>query len=150
MATVTLNQQINAPIDAVFARATDFANAASVIGGIQKVDMLTQGEVGPGTRFRETRVMFGREATEEMTVERFEPPNLYTLSAASHGSEYLTSFQLTERDGSTHVEMTFQATPKSLFAKLMNGLLGKMMVKTIVTECSKDLDDLRTAVERDH
>ncbi len=148
MSEVTLKQHIQAPIDEVFARATDFPNAANVIRGIEKLEMLTDGPVGTGTSFRETRVMFGKEATEDMTVQRFEPPRLYTLFAASHGSEYLSTYTLTERDGGTDLEWHFEATPVSFFAKVMSFLLAKMMRKTILKECSKDLDDLRAAIEK--
>ncbi len=147
MSTVTASQHVQAPIADVFARATNFADAANVIKGIQEIEILTDGPVGPGTSFRETRVMFGKEATEDMTVERFEPPHLFTLSAASHGSEYLSTYKLQERDGGTDLELSFQATPTSVFAKVMTFCLGKSLEKLAAKEFAKDLNDLRAAIE---
>lgn len=146
MATLTLKETIAAPIDEVFARAIDFVNAPQAIRGIEKVEMLTDGSVGKGTRFRETRTMFGREAVEEMEITRFEPPSLYALGANSHGCEYLSTFRLHERQGSTEIELTFESTPLTLSAKVMSFLM-KPMLKTVASECAKDLADLKRSIE---
>ena len=57
------------PLDDAFAFVSDFANAPKRIKSILRVNVLTPGPVGVGTRFTETRVMFGREATETRTCE---------------------------------------------------------------------------------
>ena len=94
--SVTISETIARPIEEVFAAATDFAGSVERIGGIEKVEMLSEGPVGLGTRFRETRTMFGREATEEMEVVEFEPPRRYVLGAESHGSRYRTEIRFAE------------------------------------------------------
>ncbi len=66
-------QQVAAPPEKVFAMMSDFANAPQRISGISKVEMLTDGAVGVGTKFKETRVMLGKEATETMEVTTFDP-----------------------------------------------------------------------------
>jgi len=59
----TLDKHIAAPPMRVFAAASDFRNAPQRIHGIKKVEMLSTGPVGVGTRFKETRVLFKKEAT---------------------------------------------------------------------------------------
>ena len=147
MAQMSLKRHINAPIEAVFARATDFPNAANAVTAITKMEMLTDGPVGLGTRFRETRMMFGREATEEMEVVEFEPPSRFRLHAESHGSRYRTEYRYTEADGGTDLEMIFEATPLTFFAKVMSVVMMPMMKKMMVNECGKDLDELKAAAE---
>ena len=144
--TITLSRHIDAPIDEVFTALTHFAGAAEVIGGIEKVEMLTDGPVAVGTRFRETRIMFGREATEEMEVVSFDRPRSYALRAESHGSRYLSTFELEERDGGTGVRMDFEAVPLTVVAKVMAFLL-KGMMKKVMAQCGKDLDDVKRALE---
>ena len=129
MKEVQLKRQIQAPPEEVFDRTTDFANAAQVVRGIEKVEMLTDGPVGVGTRFRETRIMFGREATEEMELTTFDRPRRYELFAESHGSRYETTFDLHPIPEGTELVMTFRATPLSFFAKLMGAVMGGMMAK---------------------
>jgi hypothetical protein len=61
---------VAAPPDIAFAAAIDVSNWPRFISGIQSVAVLTPGPVATGTRFLETRVMFGRQATEEMTLPK--------------------------------------------------------------------------------
>ena len=61
---------VTRPVEDVFAVFTDLHRAAERIRGIERLEVLTDGPVGKGTRFRETRIMFRREATEEHRVRR--------------------------------------------------------------------------------
>lgn len=140
---------IAAPPDVVFARASDFRRAPETVTAITRMEILTSGPVGVGMRFRETRVLFGREATEEMTITAFEPPRRYTLSAESHGSRYHTELSFAPDGQGTRMTMTFQGTPVTLMARIMSVLM-KPMMKTVMKACAKDLDDIKAAAERDH
>jgi hypothetical protein len=144
----TVDRHIAAPPDVVFARASDFRRAPETISAIVKMDLLTDGPVRIGTRFRETRVLFGREATEEMTVTAFEPPKRYTLGAESHGSRYVTELSFAPDGQGTRVTMTFAATPVTFMARVMSVLM-RPMTKGLVKMCAKDLDDMKAAIERD-
>lgn len=145
----SVDRHVAAPPEIVFARATDFRNAPQFISSIVKMEILTSGPVGAGMRFRETRMMFGQEATEEMTVTTFEPPKRYTLSAESHGSRYHTELTFVPDGQGTRMTMTFQGTPLTLTARIMSVLM-KPMMKSVMNACAKDLDDIKAAVERDH
>jgi hypothetical protein len=145
----SVDRHVAAPPDVVFARATDFRRAPETVTAIVKMEILTSGPVGVGMRFRETRVMFGREATEEMTVTTFEPPRGYTLSAESHGSRYHTELTFVPDGQGTRITMTFQGTPISFMARVMSVLMRPMM-KSVMKVCAKDLDDIKAAAERDY
>lgn len=88
MGQIAFSRKVNAPIDAVFERLTNIPDVPKHIPGIKRVEMLTSGPVGKGTKFRETRVMFGKEATETMEVMDFQPPKSVTIGATSCGSEF--------------------------------------------------------------
>lgn len=142
---ITIEKVIRAPRERVFAAAADFANAAGTIRAITRVEMLSQGPVGVGTTFRETRKVFGREATEEMTVVEFVPPERYVLGAESHGCRYRSALAFASVAGGTRVTMTFAAEPLTLVAKVLSFLM-RPMFKSMTKECAKDLDDLEAAV----
>ncbi len=146
MTRVAIRRQVAAPREGVFATASDFANAARAVQAIEKTEILTGGPVGVGTRFRETRRMFGRPATEEMTVAAFDPPRGYTLAAQSCGTRYETVFTFTEKDGGTEIEMCFGAEPLTLTAKVMAVVMRPMM-KKMIAMCAKDLADIAAAAE---
>jgi carbon monoxide dehydrogenase subunit G len=146
MKSITIKTRIQAPPAKVFALATDLRNAAGRIKAIQKLEVLTEGPIARGTRFRETRVMFGRPATEEMTITEFEPPARYALGAESCGCRYRTEFRFTPESGGTEVEMSFAAQPLTFFAKAMS-LLMRPLLKSLTKACARDLNDLKVVAE---
>ncbi len=147
MATVTVTQHVQAPLERVFEIFTDLRKAPERITGIQSLDVLSPGDVGAGTRFRETRVMFGKEATEEMQVTEFEPNRSYAVEADSHGCLYRSEFVFEPKGDGTDVTMTFGATPYTLGAKLMSPL-GKLMAGSVRKACGQDMADLAVFAEK--
>ena len=147
MKPLVITKSINAKPQRVFELMSDFEHAGDYISAINKVEMHTEGPVGVGTRFTETRTMFGKEATETMEVSIFEPGQSYTLLAGSHGSRYTSIMRaLPEGDG-TRVEFEFHAEPHSFMAKTMSMLLGPLMKGAVAKAMGQDLEDLRVAAE---
>ena len=147
MTKIEITKRIDAPAHEVFARATDFENAAAAIEGITKIEMLTDGPVGVGTRFRETRILFKRECTETMEVTEFEPPRRYVLGAGGCGCEYRTEMRCdAQGPNATDLTMKFEARPLTFMGKIMSFVFRPMM-KKMVKLCAKDLDDLKQSIE---
>jgi hypothetical protein len=88
--------------------------------------------VAVGTRFRETREMFGRKATEEMTVAEIEPPRRLVLTAFNHGTAYRVEHLLTAESAGTRV---------TLAARLLMPL-GLLFRGTVRRQLVSDLADL--------
>ncbi len=147
MSETRIDTVINAPPEACFAVFSDLETLDTRISAISKVEILTQGPMALGTRWRETRTMFGREATEEMTISEFDPPRAYAATAASHGAEYYSRFDFAAEGDGTRVTMTFRSKPVSLVAKVMGWFLAGAMAKTIVKSVTADMEDLKRAIE---
>lgn len=143
---LTATKTIAAPVERVFAIAADFAGAPEVISGITRVEMLTDGPVGVGTRFRETRRLHGREGTEEMEVTEFEPNERYALGCESHGCLYRTVFRFVPAGEGTEVDMEFAATPQTLVAKILSVVM-RPAIKAVGKIVEQDLEDIKTAAE---
>lgn len=146
MKQLQVSQVVAAPPEAVFRAATDFAGAPGRISAIKRVTMLTDGPARVGTRFEETREMFGREATETMEVTSLEAPRSVVLAALSHGCRYRSQFRFEPEGDGTRVTMTFAAEPRTLFAKVMSVLMAAM-ARRLVEACSRDLRDLAAHCE---
>ena len=84
--------RFEAPLPAVFKVFSDLENAADRISGIKSIEMLTEGPMQVGTRWRETRTFMKRDATEEMEITAFEPDKHYSVGAESCGCVYETHF----------------------------------------------------------
>jgi hypothetical protein len=146
MLTLTVDRHIAAPASEVFACAADLRNAPAMISAITRVDVLTDGPIRSGTRFRETRRIFSREASEEMTIGTFDPPNGYSVECENHGCRYHSEFRFAPDAGGTRATLVFDATPLTLWARVM-GVVMRPMMKSIAKSCAKDLDDLKEFIE---
>jgi uncharacterized protein YndB with AHSA1/START domain len=138
-----------APPEAVFAAATDIAGWPRFMSGIAEVELLTPGAVTAGTRFRETRAMFGRRASEEMTVAEMLPPQRLVLTAYNHGTAYRAEHSFQPEAGGTRIALKFEGRPVSLLARLFMPL-GVVFMGTVKRQLQADLADLAREAERRH
>lgn len=129
--TIALSIAINAPPAIVFKRATTISEFAAHFSAIKTAEQLTSGDIGVGTRWRETRIMFGREATEELFFSTFTPPDKVVVSCDSHGAHYKTVFQFRPYLEGTRVDVAFSATALTMLAKIMSVLMGWMMTGAV-------------------
>jgi len=150
MAGITLTRQIAAPVDAVYREFTDVANVWEHIEGITKIEMLTDGPVRPGTRFRETRIMsmfmFENEATEEFEVTAMEPGKRFAMTSESCGCRYDMEHRFSADGDGTRVDFAMSSKALTFAAKLMTPL-GWLMQGTMKKCISKDFDQLQARVE---
>ncbi|MDX2175715.1 MAG: SRPBCC family protein [Candidatus Sumerlaeia bacterium] len=119
--------RIDAPPPAVYAALIDIPGSPSRIPAIKSVEMLTPGECGVGTKWREKRIMFGKEATEVLELTALEPDRLVEVGCESHGMRYRTAFELSPDGAGTRVVLRFEATPLTAAAKAMALLAGAMV-----------------------
>ncbi|MEM9304530.1 MAG: SRPBCC family protein [Pseudomonadota bacterium] len=148
MSGFTCSIDVDAPQERVFEVFTDFERAAEHMDGIERLEVLTETPVGVGTRFRETRIFYGREATEEIEITTFDPPNRYVAEAHSHGAEFRSEFRFEAlAAGGTRVEVTFGAMPVSFLARIL-AFLSRLMLKGVQECTQQDLVDLKAVAER--
>jgi len=145
--TLTFTKRINAPAGRVFEVLANPSGWAEAVEAIRKVEVLTPGPVGKGTRFRETRVMFGKEATETMEFTEFEPGKGFTIGCESCGVRYSTRHELREENGATELTMRMECRPLTIMTKVMSPVMGLLMGAAMRKCMAKDLEDLKKAVE---
>jgi uncharacterized membrane protein len=147
--SVSVQRTVNAPVNQVWSVATDLRALPQTMSGISKVEILAGGDpFGPGTRWRETRVVFGQEATEEMEVTAVDPYRSYRVEAENRGMHYDSTFVF-EALGpqQTRVEMTFAGRAlkkQNVFVRFFSRFAVGMVRKAL----EKDLEDLGKAAER--
>ncbi|WAZ22012.1 SRPBCC family protein [Streptomyces cinnabarinus] len=147
--TVAVERRIAADQATVWAALTDLPGMERVLTGVTKVEVLSEGGFGVGTRWRETRRMFGKDATEEMWVTACEVPARYVVEAESHGSHYVSEWDL-RADGpvTTTVRMTFTGTTTGGgVMAVLTKVLGRVGERAVSKAIAKDLDDVAAAVE---
>lgn len=144
---VRLSKHIATPVDLTFDVFSDIPNLQERVDGIVKVEVLSDVSQGVGTRWRETRVMFGREATEEMEISAFRPNQFYEVVASSRGVDYHSLYTFAEKDGGTQVEVVFTGKPTTLPAQLMS-LLAGLFKNATVQAFEADMENLKAICEQ--
>lgn len=140
---------IAAAPDAVWQVITDIENAAQTIRGIDHVEVLTPA-AGPsivGLKWRETRTMFGKEATEVMWITAAEDARFYETRAESHGAIYVSRLSIEPTDDGCTLTMSFDGQAVTFGAKVMWALTGWMAKGAMRKALSADLEDIKAAVE---
>jgi len=146
---VDLETTIHATPSGVFTIAADIARWPDFISAIDSVEVLTPGPVGVGTRFRETRKIFGSSATEDMTVAEFAPPHRFVLTAQNHGTAYRAEHTFEPTGDGTRMRLSFEGLPTSLLARLMTPI-GLLFLGSVKRQLAADLADMRREAERRH
>ena len=147
MSSLEVETWIEATPERVFEVITDLEKLPDRIEAIQEVEILTDGPLGIGTRFREKRIMFKREATEEMEFTAFDPPRSFVLTAESHGARYISTHTLEpEREG-TRVRLAFKSEALAPLTRFVSAVLMPFFVGATRKALQSDLDSLKKAAE---
>ena len=98
MATnVTVTRRIDAPADVVFRAVAHIEQFSQAVPGILRVEFLSDVKSGVGARFRETRMMMGREASTELEVTEYVENERVRIVSEAGGALWDTVFTVVRR-----------------------------------------------------
>lgn len=149
---VTVTRETTASPAAVWAVMTDIEGTTETLSGVTGIERLDGGEgFGPGLRWRETREVFGEEATEELEVTAVDPGRSYTVEADSGGTHYRSVLTVepaaTGATGAT-ITMTFGAEQSGgRIATFLSATVGRLFQGPTRKALQQDLDDIAAAAE---
>lgn len=118
----------------VFEGLTDLESAKDWMKGLVNIEKIKGSRVEPGGVWRETRKMYGKQATEEFEVISVIPGKEIKLrvdgtKGTSKKGEYLFHYILQERDGGTDVILNGEIAGlkgiAAFFGKLFVGMFKK-------------------------
>lgn len=141
-------QYFNAPVERVFNGLTDLDDAKNWMRGLVKIEKIKGDRVEPGAVWRETRKMFGKDATEEFEVVSVIPRKEIKLrvdgtKGTSKKGEYLFHYVVQEKNGGTDVTMHGEIAG----LKGIAAILGKLFAGMFKKACMKDLLALKAHLE---
>lgn len=143
------NVQINATKEKVWSIISDIENSTDNISAIERIEILTPRTEGLlGLKWKETRTMFGKQATEVMWITDAKENEFYQTRAESHGAIYISRLWLEENTNGTLLSMSFNGEPQTTGAKFMSMVLGWMFKGATVKALKKDLEDIKMVAER--
>lgn len=142
------DETFEAPPQRVFEALTDFESMPDWMPNLESIEVLTDGEIGEGTRWREKRMMFGKEATETMEFTGFDPPGAFEIRAdGSEGSsgsgKYRFGYTIEPEGEGTHVRVDAEITEVGF----VMGIIGKLFTGMFKKPMKKDLTKLKEHLE---
>lgn len=144
MPSVTVTRVIDAPADVVFRTVADISHFSEAVPHIVNVEFLSEVRSGVGTRFRETRLMNGREASTELEVTEYVENDRVRIVSEAGGTIWDTVFTVSPAGGGTELTMVMDARPQKLSARLAVPLMLRMVKGAVAT----DMDAVKTFCER--
>ena len=141
---------INRSKASVWAVMTDIENAAGILSGVEKIEILEKPADGlVGLHWRETRIYFGKPATVEKQITEAAENDFYKTRAEDSGFVFVTNMRISDNgDGSVTLTSSHDTQPQGFVAKLKSTpmFLFKGMLKKAILQ---DLNDIKTAVEKE-
>ena len=126
--TIRAERHIHAPVDCVFTTLARIEHFSKAVPGITDVEFLTDQQYGVGTRFRETRIMNGREAKAVLEVVELDENRMIRLVSDEGGAVWDTVFQVEPAgDDGTRMIMHMDAGPRTFIARLMTPMIINMV-----------------------
>ena len=142
-----VERDVAAAPESVWRILTDLERSREILSGISALERIDDGtEFGIGTRWRETRKMFGREHAEEMEVTGIEPGRSYTVESDGNGAHYTSVMAVQPKGEGSVVSMQFEGEPKTTVAKIA-AVFGKLFDGSVRKMIATDLDDIAAAAE---
>jgi len=140
--------EIEKPLEEVWKVITDFKNCPNFIKSIVNLEIIDQPkDTLVGFKWKETRVMFGKEATETMWITDSVENEYYQTRAESHGSIYRSGLTIERIGQFTKLTMSFSSEATTFSAKLIGFLMGFMIKGSMNKAINKDLIDIKTYLE---
>jgi len=114
--TVSTSRTIVSPFENVVGTWATVEEFATAIPNITKVELLSDKKQGQGTRFRETRLMNGKEANNALEITEFVENRLVRSVSEAGGTIWDTIFQVEKSENQTEMSKSMDASPKPFFA----------------------------------
>jgi Polyketide cyclase / dehydrase and lipid transport len=145
---VEVQVTINGSKAAVWAAITNIKNAAEIISGIQKIEIVEKPVNGlVGLKWKETRMYFGKPATVVKLITDAAENEFYKTSAEDSGFVFLSTIRISEGSYGTTLTSSHETIPQGIVSKLKSlpMVFFKGMMKKALLQ---DLNDYKSAVEK--
>lgn len=127
MAGFELREWIACSPQQLFELITDTKRAPELVPAVTQMEKVTEGPVGVGTRYRETRVINGRPQTSELEIVRYDPPNGYAMRNITSSIETVYDYRLDPEEQG--VRVTLKATVSGSGLKALMTPLVALILK---------------------
>jgi uncharacterized protein YndB with AHSA1/START domain len=128
MAGFSLSEWIYRSPKEVFDFITSSDNAPKVVQSVKRMVKLSEGPVRVGTRYREIRLMNGKEQHAELEVAAYEPDQKYAMKNVTEGIETVYRYTFHPEADGTRVDLVCEVKASGL-KKLVLPMVASILKK---------------------
>jgi len=128
MAGFNKSEWVARPPKEVFDFITNSDNASKIVSSVKSMAKLTEGSVGIGTRYRETRLMGGKEQHAELEIVEFAPHQRYAMQNVTEGIEVVYRYNFQPERGGTRIDLVCELKASGI-KKLMLPVVASILKK---------------------
>lgn len=134
---------------ATWTAMTDIENAATMIRGVEKIEIVEKPANGlVGLRWRETRMLFGKPATAEKWITEAVHEESYKTRAESDGFAFLSTTRISACGDGIVLQTSHASVPQTFVTRLQALVMGLLFRGVIRKALLQDLNDIKARVER--
>src|SRR5215510_14739477 len=112
---------INRSKAAVWSAITDIEHAAEIMSGIEKIEVVEKPANGlVGLKWKETRMLFGDEATVEKWITEVVENEFYKTRPEDRGVVFITTLRISGSNGGVTLTSSHDTQPQGFAARLMS------------------------------
>jgi len=134
--------RIDRPPDEVWRHLLDPGRIATWMPDVIRLEKVTEGALGVGARYRETRRIGRQEHTQTLEVTAYEEGRRYAVTAEARGLRGTYTYALAPEDGGTRVDLAATLSGRGLMR-----LLAPFVARLMRRQVRDRLDRLKRAVE---
>jgi len=143
MKTIKTTRMISAPLEVVFDAISNPTSFKNAVESIVSTEYLTDQQRGAGTRFRETRMMNGKEVSVDLEISEHVENQHVRMVSDSGGTVWDTIFTVEQSGDQVAMKMAMEARPHKFMARMMNFLIRPMVAKAV----ESDMDAIKVFCE---
>ncbi|MBS4190009.1 SRPBCC family protein [Bacillus sp. FJAT-49705] len=134
---------IHKPVKEVFDYIASMENTSEIMPNVVKMEKLTEGPIGKGTKFKETRSVRGNTVNADVEMVEYEQDKLFKTRSNSNGLIVEYTYIFHEIKEGTQVELDASVKTSGLRMRLTKYFIVKMVKR----EDGFQLDYLKEMLE---
>lgn len=136
--------------ESVWAAITNIENAAEIISGIEKIEVLEKPASGVvGLKWCETRMLFGDAASVDKWITDAAEGEFYKTRAEAQGFAYLCTRRISAGSDGMVLTESHESRPLRIGARFMLIPMSLLFKGAIRKALLQDLNDIKAAVEKE-
>jgi carbon monoxide dehydrogenase subunit G len=127
---------INASLGTVFRAVSDLDHFSRAVPQIDRIEILSESAAGVGTRFRETRLVRGRETASELEVAELVENERVRYVSDTFGTHWDSTFTVAPvgTGDRTRLTIAIEARPYRVLSRLATPLMKFLTAKAVAAD----------------